>query len=151
MRSTFISLSLPALLATTVFAGSGPSDLETVARLDTSFQQAVKLNDAEAMARILDPRMMLVLGDGRVFTREQQIEEARQKLRSYEHQEEDPGTQTVRVWGDTAVVTARLWIKYTSQGQSFERRLWFSDTYARTPSGWRYVLGQASLPLSDPQ
>jgi hypothetical protein len=23
----------------------------------------------------------------------------------------------------------------------------FSDTYVRTPSGWRYVFGQASLPL----
>jgi hypothetical protein len=26
-------------------------------------------------------------------------------------------------------------------------KLWFSDTYVRTPTGWRYVFGQASLPL----
>jgi hypothetical protein len=31
---------------------------------------------------------------------------------SYEKQDEVPGTQTVRVWGDTAVVTALLWLKY---------------------------------------
>lgn len=150
MRST-VTLSLLGLLATTIVAGSEQSGRDIVARLDTDFQQAVKRNDADTMARILDAHMMLVLGDGRVFTREQQLEEARQKVRSYEHQEEDPGTQTVRVWGDTAVVTARLWIKYTSQEQSIERRLWFSDTYTRTPSGWRYVLGQASLPLPNPQ
>jgi hypothetical protein len=51
------------------------------------------------------------------------------------------------VWGDTAVVTALLWIKSTSGSNTSERKLWFSDTYVRTPKGWRYVLGQASLPL----
>jgi hypothetical protein len=32
---------------------------------------------------------------------------------------------------------------------AFERKLWFSDTYVRTAGGWKYVLGQASLPLPD--
>jgi ketosteroid isomerase-like protein len=63
----------------------------------------------------------------------------------YEHQEEEQ--QTVRVWGDTAVVTAKLWAKGTDQGKPFDYHVWFSDTYARTPAGWRYVHGQASLPL----
>ena len=43
----------------------------------------------------------------------------------------------MRVWGDTAVVTALLWIKGTQGSQSFERKLWFSDTYVRTAKGWR--------------
>ena len=63
----------------------------------------------------------------------------------YERQEELE--QKVRVWGDTAVVTALLWIKGTSEGKTTERKLWFSDTYVKTDEGWRYVLGQASLPL----
>jgi hypothetical protein len=45
------------------------------------------------------------------------------------------------------VVTALLWIKATSEGKTTERKLWFSDTYVKTGEGWRYVLGQASLPL----
>jgi hypothetical protein len=28
-----------------------------------------------------------------------------------------------------------------------EKKLWFSDTYVRTPGGWRYAFGQASLSL----
>jgi hypothetical protein len=32
-------------------------------------------------------------------------------------------------------------------GKAFERRLGYSDTCVRTASGWRYVFGQASLPL----
>ena len=53
----------------------------------------------------------------------------------------------MRVWGDTAVVTAELFGKGTENGKAFEWTLGFSDTYVRTPTGWRYVLGQASLPL----
>jgi len=72
----------------------------------------------------------------------------------YEIQDEEPGTQTVRVYGDTGVVTALLRIKGTNQGVGFDRRVWFSDTYVRTPSGWKYFIGQASLALpsaaSDP-
>jgi ketosteroid isomerase-like protein len=122
-------------------------DRDTVARLDTEFQAAVKKNDVATMARILHDDMVLVLGDGRINTRAEQLQEARDRIVKYEIQDEDPGTQTVRVYGDTAVVTARLRIKGTSQGSTFERQLWFSDTYVRTPAGWRYFVGQASLRL----
>jgi hypothetical protein len=53
------------------------------------------------------------------------------------------------VWGDTAVVTARLWVKGTQRGTPVDQRLWFSDTYVRRPEGWRYVFGQASIPLPE--
>jgi ketosteroid isomerase-like protein len=126
------------------------SDREEVARLDTQFQAAVKRNDAETMARILHADMVLILGDGRINTRAEQLQEARDKVISYEVQDEDPGTQTVRVHGDTAIVTARLRIRGTTGGKSFDRRLWFSDVYVRTPSGWKYFFGQASLYLPTP-
>ena len=64
---------------------------------------------------------------------------------TYEYQEDTE--QTVRIWGDTAVVTALLRSKGTENGKPFEHQLWFSDTYVRTPAGWRYAFGQASLRL----
>ena len=79
------------------------------------------------------------------------LEAARAKSIQYERQEEDAGTQTVRVWGDTAVVTAKLWVKASVEGKKMDRRLWFSDTYVRTPDGWKYAFGQASLRLPDPE
>ena len=129
-------------------AGLFDDDRANVAALDIAFQEAVKRNDAEAMDAILHDQYFLVLGDGRIVTREELIESARTKQNLYDIQDEDPGTQTVRVWGDTAVVTARLWIRGVRDGKSFERRLWFSDTYVRTPRGWKYAFAQASLPLS---
>jgi ketosteroid isomerase-like protein len=120
-------------------------DAATVASLDTEYQAAVKANDAATMDRILADDFVLVTGRGQTFTKADLMRDARSKTSVYEHQEELE--QKVRVWGDTAVVTALLWIKGTSGDKPFERKLWFSDTYVRTPKGWRYVLGQASLPL----
>jgi hypothetical protein len=64
----------------------------------------------------------------------------------YEHQ--DDTDQSVRVWGDTAVVTALLSEKGTDDGKPSDEAIWSSDTYVRTPTGWLYVFGQASLSLS---
>jgi ketosteroid isomerase-like protein len=119
-------------------------DKSVVAELDTRYQRAVKEGDVATMSRILADDFVLVTGRGKIFTKEDLLQEARGKL-TYERQEEIE--QTVRVWGDTAVVTALLWAKGTNDGKPFEYRLWFSDTYVRTSIGWRYVMGQASLPL----
>jgi ketosteroid isomerase-like protein len=104
----------------------------------------VKKRDAATMERILADDFALVTGRGKVVTKADLLKEARGGT-IYERQEDTE--QTVRVWGDTAVVTALLWAKGTDDGKPFEYRLWFSDTYVRTATGWRYVFGQASLPL----
>lgn len=122
-------------------------DQALVAAIDTEYQAAVERNDADTMARILHPHFTLVLGDGRRYSREDLLQSARLQTVIYEKQVEETGTQTVRVHGDVAIVTALLWLKGQSGGQVIERRLWFSDTYVRTPDGWKYLFGQASLPL----
>ena len=139
-----IGLSLGA--ATGVNA-SPEEDAKTVAALDTKYQAAVKSNDAATMDQILADDFVLVNGRGKVSSKADLIESARKKEVTYEHQDEESGSQKVRVWGDTAVVTALLWIKATQAGKPIDYKLWFSDTYVRTPTGWRYVFGQASLPL----
>jgi ketosteroid isomerase-like protein len=147
---TETGLGLLASALVCASAGAMPTDAEIVAKLDTEFQAAVKVNDASVMERILHDDMVLVHGNGKTDTRAELIEEARNKVITYEKQDEDPGTQTVRAWGDTAVVTARLWVKGVRQGgTAFDRRVWFSDIYIRTPKGWRYVFGQVSLHLPD--
>ncbi len=46
-------------------------------------------------------------------------------------------------WGDTAVVTAFLTAKGTDAGTPFSYCVWYTDTYIRTPTGWRYAHGQS--------
>jgi ketosteroid isomerase-like protein len=149
MNSTLVPAVAALVLGAGLAQASPEDDRRAVAALDTEFQTAVKHRDAATIDRIQHPDMVLVLGDGRVYTKADHVNAAREKKIVYEIQDEEPGTQTVRVLGDTAVVTALLRIKGTSEGVDFDRRLWFSDTYVRTPGGWKYFFGQASLKLPD--
>ena len=63
----------------------------------------------------------------------------------YQHQEDTE--RTIVVFGDTAVITAKLWAKGLEDGENIDYTEWFGDVYVRTPKGWRYFFAQASLPL----
>lgn len=144
-------LTLGVLLAMTLSstnvsaANDTGSDKKTVAALDTQYQAAVKKNDAATMDRILADDFVLVTGSGKTYNKADLLKDARSGQEVYEHNEDTE--QTARVWGDTAVLTAKLWEKGTDSGKPFDHTVWFSDTYVRTPAGWRYVFGQSSLPL----
>ena len=142
-----LMISVLSLGIVTDLNASSDEDAKTVATLDTKYQAAVKANDAATMDQILADDFVLVNGRGKVSSKAHLLESARKKEVTYERQDEEPGTQEVRVWGDTAVVTALLWIKAVQGGKPIDYKLWFSDTYVRTRAGWRYVFGQASLPL----
>ncbi|HSQ29773.1 MAG TPA: nuclear transport factor 2 family protein [Gemmatimonadaceae bacterium] len=134
------------LLAASSIGAQQPRDAKAaVAALDKQYQAAVKANDTATMNRILAEDFVLVNGRGQAFTKADLLKSAASRDFSYEQQ--DDTNQTVRVWGNTAVVTALLWLKGTNKGTPFDYKLWFSDTYVRTPAGWRYVFGQASLRL----
>ncbi|MBA3677491.1 MAG: nuclear transport factor 2 family protein [Sphingosinicella sp.] len=136
------------LFTPTADAAANLDDRSIVASLDVEYQAAVKRNDSVIMERILHSDFILVRGDGSTVSREEIIGAARDRKVVYEQQDEIENSQTVRLWGpDTAVVTACLWIKGVNEGQEFDRKVWFSDTYVRTPQGWKYVFAQVSLPL----
>lgn len=124
---------------------SRAGDEKAVAALDTQYQEAVKKNDVATMSRILADDFVLVTGKGKTHTKADLLKDSGSGNATYEHQEDT--NQMVRVWGDTAVVTALLWEKGVEDGKPFNYKVWFSDVYVRTPSGWRYVFGQAAQPL----
>jgi ketosteroid isomerase-like protein len=149
-KSALMFVALCAALTVPASSADRPSVEREIARLDTEYQAAVEKNDWRTMDRILHPDFTLVIGSGKVFSRADLIDSARNLQRIYDQQVEMPGTQQVRVFGkDTAVVTALLWLKgrVAKDGSEFDYKLWFSDTYVRTPDGWKYAFGQASRPL----
>jgi hypothetical protein len=50
----------------------------------------------------------------------------------FTYEQNDERLQNVRVWGDTAVATAKLWEKGTEHGKPFEHLFCFSDPYVPT-------------------
>ncbi len=133
------------LLFRRAISRSDSEDEATVAALDTIYQTAVRLKDAATIDRLLDDHFILVTGAGKVYTKADLLAEAKDAGTHYDHQEDT--AQTVRVWGDTAIVTAKLWVKGTQDGKPFDKTVWFSDTYVRTAAGWRYSFAQSSLSL----
>ena len=138
------ALGIAGLLIATATAASD-DDRATLAALDEQYQKAVEQNDWVTMARILADDFVLVDGNGKHYAKADLINDAKSGKTHYEHQQDDE--RTVRIWGNTAVVTARLWAKGIEDGERVDYEEWFSDVYVRTPNGWRYVFGQASLPL----
>jgi hypothetical protein len=139
-----VALSLG--IATTDLNASSNEDVNTVAALDAKYQAAVKSNDATTRAQILAEDFVLVTGRGKVFSKADLIGSARTKEVTYERQDKEPGTQKVRVGRhgsrDCSPLDQGATGRQTSRLQTV-----VSDTYVRTPTGWRYVFGQASLPL----
>ena len=107
------------------------------------FHSAVKANDARTIDRILADDFVLMHGAGPGVSKADILKQAREKQARYEHHEVEEGSQNVRVWRDTAVVTETLWVKGAEQGRPVDEKVAVTETYARTPDGWRYVSGQA--------
>ena len=144
-------LAVAGSIAMTIFTaragGSSADDEKTVAELDRQFQEAVKNNDVATMDRLLAEDFVLVSGRGRTQTKADLLKESSSGGYVYEHQEDT--NQTVHVWGDTAVITALLWVKGTASGKPFDYKVWFSDVYIRNANGWRYVFGQVGSHVED--
>jgi ketosteroid isomerase-like protein len=145
-RLPAFTLGILVMIGATEARSSG-DDEKAVAALDTEYQAAVKNNDVATMDRILADDFVLVTGLGKTYSKRDLLEEARSKRMQYERQEDSQ--QKVRVWGDTAVVTALLWAKGTQDGKPFDYKLWFSDIYLKTEKGWRYVFAQASTRIPE--
>jgi len=145
-RLPAFTLGILAMIGMTE-ARSSVDDEKAVAALDTEYQAAVKNNDVPTMHRILAHDFVLVTGLGKTHSKRDLLEEARSKGMQYERQEDSQ--RKVRVWGDTAVVTALLWAKGTEDGKPFDYKLWFSDVYLKTEKGWRYVFAQASARIPE--
>lgn len=121
------------------------AEKKAIQELDRRYQQAVKENDAATMDQILADEFTLVTGSGKTYSKADLLEEARSGRMRYERQ--DDADSLVRMWGDTAVITAKLTAKGTEAGKSFNYEVWFTDVYIKKAPGWRYVFGQSSSPI----
>lgn len=97
---------------------SRSKDAETVKELDTRYQHAVRDSDAATMDAMLADVFMLVTGSGKSYIKPDLLEEARSGRVRYARQDDS--------------------------GKPFDYQVWFSDTYVKTPAGWKYVFGQSS-------
>lgn len=147
MSRLLLVLSMVGISSGALAAGA-PACRNNVAALDTEFQAAVKRSDVAAVDRLLPSDYILVSATGDVQSKADLMNDARQKKYVYTHQEDS--RQTVRIWGNTAVLTALLWAQGTAEGKHFDVKVWFSDTCVCTSEGWRYVFAQVGTHVPAP-
>ena len=71
--------------------------------------------------RLLADDFVLVTRSGKTYTKADLLNEALSVRVVYDHQEDT--AQNVRIWGDTATITAKLWEQGTDNGKPFDYTL----------------------------
>lgn len=139
-------LSLLALLAVfTALPGARAdeaADKAQLAEIEKQSAAALISNDFQALGSIFAEEWILVGPSGEVMTRHFIFEELRKgdlKFTGYEM-----GGMEIRIFGDTAVVVGRGTPRGEWNGEKFEEKEVFSDTFIRVGGKWRCVMSHSS-------
>jgi ketosteroid isomerase-like protein len=130
------------LAAAIVAAPASPNDGDKpdVLRAEREFGAAVAANDVQAIIGLTADDWKIIDGDGHIIPRAaflQVIESGALK-----HSELSSSDETVRVYGDAAIVTGHAKSAGTYAGSAFSTDEISTDFWVRTKRGWRCVLTQ---------
>jgi ketosteroid isomerase-like protein len=136
------------VFALTIFANSllvfgQESDEENaVLQAERDLAAAYLNNDAGAIAWGVMEDYALTNSTGKITTRANDLDEAREKDPKYEVFENHD--MKVRIHGDTAVVTGRRHTKGIAGGKPFDSKFQFTDTFVKDAGRWRLLAGHVS-------
>ena len=139
MKNAIASLLL--LLALPLFA----DDAAELRRLDRELVVATYGGDTAWFEKHLSDDYVLITSSGKIKPKADLLRELRTPGLAMEPYE--PSEVSLRLFGDTAVISGRIVQKYTYGGQRVEADLRYTDVWVKTSGGWNNVAGHAS-PIS---
>ena len=113
---------------------------EDLLKLEKEFAQAIVANDPEAIGRFVTDEWIIINADGGIIDRERFLGVIKSRALTHEMMESDD--IRVRVYGDSAVVTALTRTKGKFMGQEFSTHERSTDVFVRLDGQWRCVLSQ---------
>jgi ketosteroid isomerase-like protein len=111
-------------------------------RLDAEFQRAVGAKDVAAVAKFLADDYILVTASSRIMTKQELLKEIAPAGLTWEMNASRE--VSVRVYGDTAIVTALLEQKGIDNNERFDSPVRYTDTWLREDGTWRQIAAHAS-------
>ena len=111
-------------------------------RLDAEFQRAVGAKDVAAVAKFLADDYILVTASSRIMTKQELLKEVAPAGLTWETNASRE--VSVRVYGDTAIVTALLEQKGIDNNERFDSPVRYTDTWLRENGTWRQIAAHAS-------
>ena len=120
---------------------SPASDAESFSTLLTEWNEAIVANDPEAIGRFAEPDWVFV-GENGIFAGDQFLESVAKGRVTHDFMTSD--VHDVRVYGDVAIVTARVRNSGTFEGNPFQLDEWSTDVFIRRADGWRCAVTHLS-------
>jgi ketosteroid isomerase-like protein len=108
--------------------------------VEKEFTAAIVRNDPEAIGRFVTDDWVIINADGGIIEKERFLEVIKSGALTHEMMESDD--MRVRVYGDSAVVSALTRSKGKFMGQEFTTHERSTDFFVRLNGQWRCVLTQ---------
>ena len=113
---------------------------EELLKLEAEFAEAIIKNDPGAIERLVADEWIIVNTDGGIVDKERFLEVIKSGTLTHEMMESD--NMRVRVYRDSAVVTALTRTKGKFMGQEFSTEERATDFFVRLDGRWRCVMTQ---------
>ena len=111
---------------------------EELLRLEHEFGQAMIQNDADAIGRFLADDWIIIDPDGGIIDRTRFLDAI--KSGSLSHEVMDSQDVRVRIYGNTALVTALTTTNGKFMGQEFTTKERATDVFVRDSGRWRCLI-----------
>jgi ketosteroid isomerase-like protein len=112
--------------------------MEELLELEKAFAEAMVENDPEAIARFVADDWIIIGPDGEIVDRARFFEVIKSGALTHDMMESEDFR--VRVYGDSAVVTALTRTKGKFMGQEFSTQERATDVFAKRKGQWQCVL-----------
>jgi len=113
---------------------------EELLKVERGFVDAIAKNDLDAIERFVTDDWIIINADGGIIDRERFLEVIKSGTLTHEMMESED--MRVRVYGDSAVVSALTRSKGKFMGQEFTTHERSTDVFVRRDGQWRCVLTQ---------
>jgi ketosteroid isomerase-like protein len=113
---------------------------EEILKLEKEFGQAIVKNDPEAIGRFLADDWIVIGPDGGIIEKSRFLGVIRSGALSHELMDADD--VRIRVYGDTAIVTALTATKGKFMGQEFTSQERATDVFVKENGRWQCVVSQ---------
>ena len=115
---------------------------EELLKIEKSFSQAIVANDAQAISRFLADEWIIIDSDGGIIDKTRFLDVI--KSGALTHELMESADARVRVYGDTAIITAMATSKGKYGGQAFTTHERATDVFVKISGRWQCVHSQLS-------
>ena len=136
----FLIIIMLAMVMPTLGPKSGSQMGEEIRKLEEEFGKAMIQNDAEAIGRFLADDWIIIDPDGGIIDRARFLGVI--KSGALTHQAMDSTDMRIRIYANTATVTALTTSTGKYMGQEFKTQERATDVFVKENGQWRCVISQ---------